>query len=262
MSLVKTEEEIELLRENAQLVSRTLAEVAKRIEPGITGLQLDKIAEEFIRDNGGIPAFLGYCNFPATLCISVNDVVIHGIPNEFPLREGDIVSIDCGTYYKGYVGDSAYTFGVGEISEDAKRLLKVTKYSLQYAAKQAVVGKRVGDIGHAVQSYVETKGYSVLREYQGHGIGKKMHEKPSIPNYGRQGSGTKLLKGMTFCIEPMIHQGSRYIYQEEDGWTIRTQDEKLAAHYEYTVVVGEHNVDILTKFEYIEEELRRKKSFY
>ncbi|MGL4955592.1 MAG: type I methionyl aminopeptidase [Bacteroidales bacterium] len=262
MSLVKTVEEIEILQENALLVSRVLAEIAKLIEPGVTGLQLDKVAEEFIRDNGAVPAFLGYHDFPATLCISVNDIVIHGIPNEFPLQEGDIVSIDCGTYYKGYVGDSAYTFGVGEIDDEAKRLLQTTKYSLQYAAQQAIVGKRTGDIGYAVQTYVETKGYSVLREYQGHGIGKKMHEKPSIPNYGKQSSGTKLLKGMTFCIEPMVHQGLRHVYQEQDGWTIRTKDGKLAAHYEYTVVVGEDQVEVLTDFDIIETELRKKKSFF
>jgi methionyl aminopeptidase len=262
MSLVKTAEEIELLRENNQLVSRTLAELAKHIAPGVTGLQLDKIAETFIRDHGATPAFLGYEGFPNALCISINDAVIHGIPNGNELREGDIVSIDCGTCLKGYIGDSAYTFAVGEISDEAKKLMHATKESLKLGVAQAVEGNRVGDISYAVQSYVENLGYSVVREMEGHGVGTKMHERPGVPNYGRRGDGKKLIKGMTICIEPMINLGKRDVEVDRDKWTVRTKDHKLSAHYEYAVAVGKDKPDILTTFEYVEEVLRQKGSFF
>jgi methionyl aminopeptidase len=258
MNLVKTAEEVELLRENNQLVSRTLAEVARHIAPGVTGLQLDRIAEDFIRSYGATPAFLGYRGFPKSLCISVNEVVIHGIPNSVELRDGDIVSVDCGTFYKGYVGDSAYTFPVGEVSDAVMQLLHETKRSLELGVAQAVEGMRVGDISYAVQSHVERCGYSVVREMVGHGIGTRMHEKPDVPNYGRRGDGKKLLKGMTICVEPMINMGRRDIVEERDGWTIRTKDRKPAAHYEYAVAVGKNKPDVLTTFKYVEEVLKQK----
>jgi methionyl aminopeptidase len=259
MSLVKTTEEIELLRENNLLVSRVLGEMAKHIRAGITGLQLDKIAEEFIRDYGAKPAFLGHDGFPNTLCISVNNVVIHGIPNNVPFEDGDIVSVDCGTYYKGYVGDSAYTFAIGEITPDVQQLLDVTKESLKRGTAQAVAGKRIGDISYAVQSYVESFGYGVVRQMQGHGIGVKMHEKPGIPNYGKQGQGKKLLRGMTICIEPMINMGTHDVYIAKDGWGVYTKDKQPSAHFEYAVAVGEEAPDILTTFDYVEEVLKNKK---
>ncbi len=262
MGLVKTTEEIELLRENNQLVSRTLAELAKHIAPGITGLQLDKIAEEFIRDHGAVPAFLGYGGFPNSLCISVNEVVVHGIPNNNALRDGDIVAVDCGTYMKGYVGDSAYTFAVGEVSDEAKNLLRATKESLNRGVAKAVDGNRVGDVSYAIQSYVEGLGYSVVRDLEGHGVGTKMHEKPGIPNYGRPGNGKKLIKGMTFCVEPMINCGVYEVVWERDGWTVRTKDRKLSAHFEYAVAVGKDEPDILTTFDYVEEVLKQKHSFF
>ena len=260
MGFAKTAEEIALLRENNQLVSRTLAELAKHIAPGVTGLQLDKIAEQFIRDHGAEPGFLGYRGFPNTLCISVNDVVIHGIPSATALRDGDIVSIDCGTRMKGYVGDSAYTFAVGNVDESVMRLLRATKQSLQLGVEQAVAGKRIGDISFAVQRHVEKKGYSVVREMVGHAIGTKMQEKPDVPNYGQRGSGKTLVKGMTICVEPMINMGRRDIVQDRDGWTIRTKDRKPSAHFEYAVAVGRDKPDILTTFEYIEEVLKQKGS--
>lgn len=260
MGLSKTAEEIALLRENNQLVSRTLAELARHIAPGVTGLQLDKIAEQFIRDHGAVPGFLGYRGFPNTLCISVNDVVIHGIPSATALRDGDVVSIDCGTRMKGYVGDSAYTFAVGNVDESVMRLLRATKESLKRGVAQAVDGKRVGDISFAVQSHVENLGYSVVREMVGHAIGTKMHEKPDIPNYGQRGSGKKLVNGMTICVEPMVNMGRRDIVQDKDGWTIRTKDRKPSAHFEYAVAVGKEQPDILTTFEYVEEVLKQKGS--
>jgi methionyl aminopeptidase len=260
MGIAKTAEEIELLRENNQLVSRTLAELAKHIAPGVTGLQLDKIAEQFIRDHGAAPGFLGYNGFPNTLCISINDVVIHGIPSRYELRDGDIVSVDCGTRMKGYVGDSAYTFAVGNVEESVMRLLRATKESLKLGVAQAVEGKRIGDISFAVQSHVEKLGYSVVREMVGHGIGTAMHEKPDVPNYGQRSSGKRLVKGMTICVEPMINMGKRDIFQERDGWTIRTKDRKPSAHFEYAVAVGREQPDILTTFEYVEEVLKQKGS--
>ena len=247
----KTSEQIDILRENAILVSKTLAEVGKHIAPGVTTKQLDKIAETFIRDNGAVPGFLGYGGFPATLCISVNDVVVHGIPDNYVLQEGDIVSVDCGTIYKGFYGDSAYTFPVGEVDEETAQLLKTTQESLYIGAEKAVEGNRIGDIGHAIQSYCEARGFSVVRELVGHGIGKNMHEDPMVPNYGNSGSGKKLREGMVICIEPMINAGVKEVYEKKDGWGIATADGEKSAHFEFTVAVRKGKPEILTTFDYI-----------
>jgi methionyl aminopeptidase len=259
MENIKTDGEIEILRENALLVSRTLAEVAKHIGQGVSTLELDKVAEQFIRDHGAEPGFLGYNGFPNSLCISVNDVVVHGIPSEYRLCEGDIVSVDCGTRMKGYYGDSAYTFAVGRISPEAEMLLKVTKESLYKGIAQAVHGNRMGDVSSAVQTCVERSGYSVVREMVGHAIGRKMHERPDVPNYGRRGQGPKLPNGMVICIEPMINMGKKEIYQDRrDKWTVRTVDGSLSAHYELTVAVGREKADVLSTFEFVEEVLNNK----
>lgn len=255
MIYLKTKEEIELLRESNMLVARTHGEVARLIEPGVTTLKLDKIAEEFIRDNGGVPAFLDYQGFPNSLCTSVNDQVVHGIPNNAPLKEGDIISVDCGVLLNGYYGDSAYTFCVGNVDEEIKKLLDVTKTSLYKGIDQAVEGKRIGDIGYAVQSYAEQFGFSVVREMVGHGVGKNLHESPEVPNYGRRGNGVRLKEGMVIAIEPMINFGKRHIIQEADGWTIRTKDRKVSAHFEHTVAVGKNEADILSSFKFVEEVL-------
>ncbi|MCK9203208.1 MAG: type I methionyl aminopeptidase [Bacteroidales bacterium] len=253
--LEKSAEEIELLRENGTIVSKTIAEVAKYIQPGVKTITLDKIAEDFIRSEGAVPGFKGYRGFPATLCISTNEEVVHGFPGERVLKNGDIVSIDCGCQKNGYNGDSAYTFPVGEVDTEVLNLLKRTKESLFLAIDLAVSGKRVGDIGAAVQNYVESFGYSVVRELVGHGIGKELHEKPDIPNYGKRGSGIKLTSGMTFCIEPMINLGTKSVVQSHDGWTIRTADRKPSAHFELTVAVNKDKADVLSTFRYIEEVL-------
>jgi len=256
---LKTEEQIELLRSSNQLVSKTLAQMAKTIRPGITTLELDKIAEEFIRDHRAIPGFKGYNNFPNTLCTSVNDEVVHGIPSDYILQEGDIVSIDCGVVLEGYYGDSAFTFPVGEIDDEKRRLLEYTRESLEEGVKQAVAGNRVGDISWAVQNKAESGGYSVVRELVGHGLGKNLHESPEIPNYGRRGRGPKLKNGLVICIEPMINMGGRSVRQMKDGWTVRTADGKPSAHFEYAVAVRKNMADILTTFEYIDEELNKNK---
>jgi methionyl aminopeptidase len=252
---VKSSEEIELLRENAIIVSKTLAEVAKNIKPGVKTITLDSIAEDFIRGEGAIPGFKGYRGFPGTLCISINEEVVHGIPGDRVLKNGDIVSIDCGCQKDGYYGDSAYTFPVGEVSAEVMNLLKRTKESLFQAIDMAVAGRRVGDISAAVQEYVEGFGYSVVRELVGHGIGNQLHEKPDIPNYGRRGSGVKMPVGLTICIEPMINMGAKTVVQDQDGWTIRTADKMPSAHYELTVAVRKDKADILSTFRYIEEVL-------
>jgi methionyl aminopeptidase len=252
---IKSAEEIELLRENGIIVSKTLAEVAKHIQPGVSTLTLDKIAEEFIRAEGAIPGFKGYRGFPGTLCVSVNEEVVHGIPGERVLKNGDIVSIDCGCQKYGYYGDSAYTFPVGEVSADVMNLLKRTKESLYRAVDFAVAGKRVGDISAAVQEYVEGYGYSVVRELVGHGIGRQLHEKPDIPNYGKRGWGAKLTAGLTICIEPMINMGVKGVVQDPDGWTIRTADRMPSAHFELTVAVKKEKADVLSTFRFIEEVL-------
>lgn len=252
---LKTAEEIELLRASNQLVSRTLAEMAKVIKPGVSTLRLDSLAEEFIRDNKAVPGFKGYNGFPATLCTSVNDEVVHGIPSAYVLKDGDIVSIDCGVILDGYYGDSAFTFTVGEVSGDKLRLLQYTRASLEKGVKEAFAGNRVGDISFAVQSEAESGGFSVVRELVGHGLGRRLHEPPEVPNYGRRGKGAKLRDGLVICIEPMINLGTRHVRQMKDGWTIKTADGRPSAHFEYAVAVRKGEADVLTTFEFIEEAL-------
>jgi methionyl aminopeptidase len=253
MIYIRTAEEIELLRESNQLVSKTLGEVARWIKPGITTEKLDKIAEEFIRDHNAVPGFLGYQGYPKTLCTSVNDQVVHGIPSAAVLKEGDIISVDCGVLKNSFYGDTAYTFAVGNISNELKKLLKTTKESLYLGIEQAAEGKRVGDIGYAVQDYCEANSYSVVRELVGHGLGKGLHEAPEVPNYGRRGKGPKLKAGMVICIEPMVNLGRKEIIQEADGWTIRTSDRKPSAHFELAIAIRKGSADILSTFEYVEE---------
>ena len=258
MIFLKTEDEIDLLRSANQLVSKTHAELAKVIKPGVTTAQLDKIAEEFIRDHGAIPTFKGFPNpyggpFPASICASVNDEVVHGIPNDVPLKDGDIVSIDCGTLLNGFCGDSCYTFCVGEVADEIKQLLKVTKESLYKGIEVALVGKRIGDISHAVQAHCEKHGYGVVREFVGHGIGKEMHEDPQVPNYGRPGNGPLLKNGLCLAIEPMITLGSPKTGMMPDRWTIKTLDGKCAAHFEHTIAIHHGKAEILSSFEEIEK---------
>lgn len=254
---LKTDEEIGFLKESNMLVSRTLGIVAEHIRPGITTLYLDKIAEAFIRDNGGIPAFKGYGGFPGTLCTSVNDEVVHGIPSDYVLKSGDIISVDCGVILNGWYGDSAYTFAVGSIGDELRRLLDFTKASLEEGVKAAVAGNRIGDISFAVQTKAESGGYSVVRELVGHGIGKRLHEPPEVPNFGRRGTGPKMDKGLVICIEPMINMGRKETVQMRDGWTIRTLDGKPSAHFEYAIAVNKGKADVLTTFEFIEEVLNK-----
>ncbi|MBE0650470.1 MAG: type I methionyl aminopeptidase [Bacteroidales bacterium] len=258
MIYIKTDEEIELQRLSSLLVGSTLAEVAKNIKPGVKTIELDRIAEEFIRDHGAVPGFKGYGGFPATLCISVNDAVVHGIPDERELKDGDIVSIDCGTVLNGFYGDSAYTFPVGEVDKEILLLLERTKQSLYLGIEQAEAGKRVHDIGYAIQNYVEGFGYSVVRDLVGHGVGKNLHEDPEVPNYGRRGTGAKLRPGMCIAIEPMINLGGKEVFQENDGWTIRTVDGKPSAHFEHDVAIRNGKADILSSFEEIEKVLNKK----
>ena len=254
----KTKEEIELIRESSLLVAKTHAEMAEIIRPGITTLELDKRAEEFIRDNGAIPAFKGYQGFPATLCASPNEQVVHGIPNNIPLKDGDIISLDCGVYKNGYYGDSAYTFCIGEVKEETKLLLKYTKESLYEGIKFAVEGNRLGDISYAIQSKVKEKAYGVVRELVGHGIGKELHEEPQVPNFGSRGQGIKLMEGLVLAIEPMVNMGTERIKWLSDGWTVKTADGKPSAHFEHTIVVMKDCADVLSSFEIIEEVLKRK----
>jgi len=258
MVLTKTEEEIQIIKESSLLVGKTLAEVAKVIAPGVKTIKLDSIAEEFIRDNGAVPGFKGYGGFPASLCISINDEVVHGIPGERELVDGDIVSVDCGVKKNGYFGDSAYTFAIGEVDEEVLLPMERTKEALYLGIESAVAGKRVGDIGYAVQSFVEGFGYGVVRDLVGHGLGKKLHEKPEVPNFGRRGHGKELKEGMVLAIEPMINLGTKKVTQDRDGWTIRTADKKPSAHYEHDVVVRKGKAEILSTFEYIEEVLFSK----
>ena len=259
MIYLKTDEEIELMRIANRLVGKTLGELAKYIAPGVSTLQLDKIAETFIRDHGAIPTFLGYGGFPNSLCISVNENVVHGIPSDKQiLKEGDIVSIDCGTFINGYCGDSAYTFCVGEVVSEVMKLLKTTKEALYVGISNAVDGRRLGDVSNSIQKYCEDGGYSVVRELVGHGIGKKMHEEPEVPNYGKKGYGVLLRSGMCIAIEPMINMGKKQVVFEKDGWTVRTKDRQLSAHFEHTVAVKEGKADILSTFDYIEEVLGEK----
>ncbi len=255
MIILKTREEIELMRESALSVSRTLGMLAKEIKPGVTSLYLDKLAEEFIRDNGGEPGFKGLYGFPNTLCMSLNAAIVHGIPTNIPMEEGDIISVDCGVLKNGYYGDHAYTFGVGEIMPEVQRLLDVTKESLYIGIEQFKAGNRIGDISWAIQNHAEKNGYGVVRELVGHGLGKKMHEDPEVPNYGKRGDGPKLKDGMVIAIEPMINMGTRNIKQLKDGWTILTADKKPSAHFEHNVALVDGKPDILSTFKYIEDAL-------
>jgi methionyl aminopeptidase len=251
---LKTEEELILIRESAQILGNAHGEVAKLIKPGVKTSTLDQVAEQFIRDNGGVPSFKNYNGtFPASLCISVNEIVVHGFPGKYELRETDVISVDCGVFFKGYHSDSAYTYPLEGVSEETRLLLERTYESLFRGIEQAKAGNRMGDVGYAIQSYVESFGYGVVRELVGHGVGKKLHEDPEVPNYGKRGKGTKLIPGMVFAIEPMINQGTRNVVQERDGWTIRTTDRKPSAHFEHMVAVHKDRTEILTTHKYIEE---------
>lgn len=253
MILYKTEEEIELIRESALILGKAHGEVAKQVRAGIKTKDLDKIAEEFISDHGANASFKGYNGFPSTLCISVNEAVVHGFPSEYELKDGDIISIDCGVFYKGFHSDSAYTYPVGEVSPEILALLKATKESLYKGIEEAKFGNRIGDVGFAVQKYVEDRGYTVVRELVGHGLGRSLHEGPEVPNYGKRGRGPKLNEGLVIAIEPMVNLGVRNIVQESDGWTIRTRDRQPSAHYEHTVAIFKDRTEILTTHKYIEE---------
>ncbi|WP_196890912.1 type I methionyl aminopeptidase [Aureivirga marina] len=255
MIKIKTREEIELLRESALIVSRTLGILAKEVKPGVTPLQLDKIAEEFIRDNGATPAFLGLYGFPNSLCMSPNEQVVHGIPTDTPLKDGDIISIDCGAYKNGFYGDHAYTFPVGNVDEKTLQLLKVTKESLYEGIRAFRAGNRVGDVGNAIQTYVEKYGYGIVRELVGHGIGREMHEDPEMPNYGKKGRGKKFADGMVVAIEPMINMGTQKIKQHKDGWTITTKDNLPSAHFEHDVAIVDGKPELLSTFKYIYDAL-------
>ena len=260
---LKTDEEIELIRESCLLVSKTIAETGKYIKEGISTIELDRIAETFIRDHGAKPAFKGYRKessvFDYTLCVSVNEQVVHGMPGSYVLKNGDVVSVDCGVLKNGFYGDSAYTFAVGEINDEKKELLRVTKESLYKGIENAVAGKRVGDIGSAVEEHVSRYGYGVVRELVGHGIGRSLHEAPEVPNYGKRGSGIRLEEGLVIAIEPMINLGKRDVKVDKDGWTVYAADRKPSAHFEHTVAVKKNKVDILTTFEYIAQEVKLKK---
>lgn len=256
MLYYKTNEEIELIRESSLLVAKTLAEVAKAIKPGVTTLQLDKIAEEFVRDHDGVPAFLNYNGFPNSVCISVNAQVVHGIPNNVPLSDGDICSVDFGVVKNGFYGDSAYTFPIGDVTDETLQLLRITREALYKGIEKAVAGNRLGDISSAVQEHAEQNGFSVVRELVGHGIGRNLHEKPEVPNYGKRGSGMVLKEGLVIAIEPMVNMGGRAVVHENDGWTVRTADRKPSAHFEHTVAIRKGEADILSSFRFIEEVLK------
>jgi methionyl aminopeptidase len=255
----KTPAEIEIMREAAQIVSRTLGILAAEIKPGVTPLFLDKIAEEYIRTQNALPGFLGLYDFPNTLCISINEQVVHGIPTNEPLKEGDIISVDCGSYFEGYYGDHAYTFEVGEVTPEVKKLLEVTKECLQIGIEQTRIGNRIGDIGYHIQQHAEKHGYGVVRDLVGHGLGKTMHEEPQVPNYGRRGTGKQILEGLTIAIEPMINMGTERVVQADDNWTIVTYDGKPSAHFEHDVAVVNGQPEVLSTFKYIEEALKSKK---
>ena len=255
MIMIKTLEEIELMRESALIVSKTLGMLASEVKPGVTTLQLDTMAEAFIRDHGAVPGFLGLYDFPNSLCMSPNAQVVHGIPNNTPLVEGDIISIDCGAFKNGFHGDHAYTFEVGEVDDETKKLLQVTKESLYVGIREFKVGNRVGDVGYAIQQYTESRGYGVVRELVGHGLGREMHEDPEMPNYGKRGRGKKFVEGMVVAIEPMINLGTRRIKQLKDGWTILTADNKPSAHFEHDVAIIDGKPEILSTFAYIYEAL-------
>jgi methionyl aminopeptidase len=255
--IIKTEDEIELLRLSDLMVSETLALMGEMLKPGVKSIDLDKRAEEYIRDNGGIPSFKGYEGFTASLCISVNDAVVHGIPSDYEIKDGDVVSIDCGVYMNGFHGDAAYTFAVGDVAEETMKLLRATNKSLYLGIEMAVVGNRVGDIGYAIQNYTEKQlGYGVVREMVGHGVGRDLHEKPEVPNYGKRGRGVVLKENMTIAIEPMINLGTKSIKVLRDGWTIVTRDGKPSAHYEHSLVVKKDKADLLSDHKIIEESIK------
>ena len=255
MIIAKTKEEIELMREAALVVSKTLGMLASEVKPGVTTLYLDKLAEDFIREQGAIPGFLGLYDFPNTLCMSPNAQIVHGIPNDTPLKEGDIISIDCGAIKNEFYGDHAYTFAVGEIAPEVEKLLRITKESLYMGIRELKIGKRSGDVGYAIQQYCEAEGYGVVRELVGHGLGKTMHEDPEMPNYGRRGRGKKFIEGMTVAIEPMINLGTKRIEQLADGWTILTKDRRPSAHFEHDVAIVDGKPRLLSTFDYVYEAL-------
>lgn len=255
MIIFKTKEELELMYQSAQLVSKTLGMVAKEIKPGVTTLHLDKLAHDFIKDHGGEPAFLGYGGFPNSLCMSPNDQVVHGIPNEKPLVEGDIISVDCGVFMNGFVGDHAYTFEIGEVSDEIKKLLKITKESLYKGIEQVRPGNHVGDIGFAIQRYCENEGYGVVKELVGHGLGREMHEDPQVPNYGKRGKGSLMREGIALAIEPMINLGTDKVHFHKDGWTVTTKDNKPSAHFEHNVAIMDGKPTLLSTFKYVYEAL-------
>lgn len=254
----KSSEDIEQIRVSSMLVSQTLAEVAKVIREGLKTIELDKLAETFIRDNGGVPAFLNYNGFPYSLCISLNDQVVHGFPGSYEIKDGDIVSVDCGVLLNNFYGDSAYTFPIGNVDPQTLSLLEVTKECLDLAIEKAVTGMRIGDVGYAVQEHAEKNGFGVVKELVGHGVGVKLHEKPEVPNYGKRGSGIKLEEGMVIAIEPMINAGRAGVKFWDDGWTVSTVDNKPSAHYEHTVAIKKGNADVLSTFSLIEEVLKQK----
>lgn len=251
MIIIKTAEELELMYQSAQLVSKTLGEVAKIIKPGVTTQQINDLGDTFIRDHGAYPAFLGMYDFPKSLCISPNEQVVHGIPNDEPLKDGDIVSVDIGVYMNEFYGDHAYTFKVGEVSSEVEKLLKITKESLYEGIRAFKKGNRVGDIGYAIQTYCEAEGYGVVRELVGHGLGKTMHEDPQVPNYGRRGTGKAFKDGMVLAIEPMINMGTRAVKFHRDGWTVTTRDNKYSAHFEHDVTMVNGEPRLLSTFQYI-----------
>jgi methionyl aminopeptidase len=255
MIKIKTKEEIELMRESALLVSKTLGMIASEVKPGVTTLHLDKLAEEFIRDHNGIPGFLGLYDFPNTLCMSPNAQVVHGFPTDVPLEDGDIISVDCGVLMNDFYGDHAYTFEVGDVADEIKKLLKITKESLYEGIREFKVGNRVGDVGHAIQTYCEQHGYGIVRELVGHGLGRKMHEDPEMPNYGRQGRGKKFVEGMVVAIEPMVNLGTHKTNHLKDGWTILTADRKASAHFEHDIAIVNGQPELLSTFKYIYDAL-------
>lgn len=259
MIIYKTDEEIELIRQSCLLVSKSLALVGSMIRPGITGEEIDKAAEELIRDHGAVPGFKGYGGFPATLCVSPNEQVVHGIPDKDQVfKDGDIVSVDCGVIMNGFYGDAAYTFALGDVSDEVMKLLEVTNTSLYKAIEQAVVGKRLGDVSFAVQQYAEKEhGYGIVRELVGHGLGRNLHEEPQVPNYGRRGRGIKLQEGLVIAIEPMVNLGNRRVATSDDGWTVYAKDRKPSAHFEHSVAIRKDKADILSDHKIVEEAIRK-----
>ncbi len=255
---IKTASEIELMRTASLLASDTLAYLAGILRPGLDGGEIDKTGEEYIRDHGAVPGFLGYRGFPGSLCISINECVVHGIPNGYELQEGDVISIDCGILKDGFYGDVAFTFAIAPLTDEVKKLLEVTRECLDLAVEQAIVGNRIGDIGYAVQHHAEkVHGYGVVRELVGHGLGRNLHEKPDVPNYGRRGSGQRLKEDMAIAIEPMVNLGTRKIKQLRDGWGIVTKDGKASAHYEHDVIIKPDQADVLSDHDRIDREVKR-----